>query len=124
MIITFHKVDLQKAREMTGSDLITAAYATEGFTCWITKFRSKWTARKADGTFIAEAHSLKQCKIYVRRTLGTNVLLDVIRENLKAGLSPYEGLASHEIGRANRALMMGINDEAFPSQEEWSTIVD
>jgi len=48
----------------------------------------------------------------------------VIAENRKSGRSTYQGLDSSEIGEYNRALMFGDNDEAFPSQEEWSNIVD
>ena len=36
----------------------------------------------------------------------------------------FDGLTSDEIARRNRVLMFGDNDEAFPSQEEWSSIVD
>lgn len=36
----------------------------------------------------------------------------------------YAGLRSSEIAAYNRRLMFGENDEAFPSQEEWSKIVD
>jgi hypothetical protein len=42
----------------------------------------------------------------------------------QAELQEAETLSSAEIGRRNRALMFGENDEAFPSQEEWSRIVD
>lgn len=36
----------------------------------------------------------------------------------------FEGLTSSEIAARNRLVMFGPNDEAFPSQEEWSRIVD
>jgi hypothetical protein len=36
----------------------------------------------------------------------------------------YEGLRSSEIARYSGYLMFGENDQAFPSQEEWSRIVD
>lgn len=48
----------------------------------------------------------------------------LVRDNAIAGRERYLGLASSEIGQYNRALMFGDNDEAFPSQEEWSRIVD
>lgn len=48
----------------------------------------------------------------------------IISDNLKAGRGMYEGLESSEIAQYNRYLMFGENDEAFPSQEEWSMIVD
>lgn len=38
--------------------------------------------------------------------------------------SSYEGLTSEEIAKWNRYVMFGPNDRAFPSQEEWSAIVD
>lgn len=44
--------------------------------------------------------------------------------NRQAGRDTYEGLTASEIGDYNRALMFGDNDEAFPSQEEWSRVVD
>ncbi len=44
------------------------------------------------------------------------------RQDPNAGT--YDGLESDEIGRYSRLLMFGENDEAFPSQEEWSAIVD
>jgi hypothetical protein len=47
-----------------------------------------------------------------------------IAANRKAGRDIYAGLDSSEIGQYNRALMFGDNDEAFPSQSEWSRIVD
>ena len=36
----------------------------------------------------------------------------------------YDGLTSAEIASYNLRLMFGENDEAFPSAEEWSRIVD
>lgn len=36
----------------------------------------------------------------------------------------FEGLRSSEIATYSGALMFGENDEAFPSQEDWSRIVD
>lgn len=51
-------------------------------------------------------------------------LKDRIRANTLAGRDTYEGLTSAEIGEHSRAIMFGDNDEAFPSQEEWSRVVD
>jgi hypothetical protein len=49
----------------------------------------------------------------------------IILENGRCNApSPYQGLTSSEIAHYNRRLMFGANDEAFPSQEEWSRIVD
>lgn len=36
----------------------------------------------------------------------------------------FDGLESSEIAEWHRVMMFGENDEAFPSQEEWSCIVD
>lgn len=36
----------------------------------------------------------------------------------------FEGFSTAEIAEWNRRLMFGENDEGFPSQEEWSAIVD
>ncbi len=47
-----------------------------------------------------------------------------VKQNYVKGLQPYTGLTSSEIGDYNRSLMFGDNDEAFPSQEEWSRTVD
>jgi hypothetical protein len=47
-----------------------------------------------------------------------------VRENSPAGRSPFEGLASHEIGEYNRAIMLGDNNEAWPGDAAWSRIVD
>ncbi len=38
--------------------------------------------------------------------------------------STYDGFTSEEIAAYSRRLMFGANDEAFPSEEEWSAIVD
>ena len=51
-------------------------------------------------------------------------LKDKVRANQLAGRDTYEGLTSAEIGEHSRALMFGDNDEAFPSPEEWSSVVD
>jgi len=48
----------------------------------------------------------------------------IISSNLQAKLRQFEGLASDEIGRYNRSIMFGEADEAFPSDAEWSLIVD
>ncbi len=44
--------------------------------------------------------------------------------NKQAGRGSFDGMESSEIAEYNRAIMFGDNDEAFPSQEEWSRIVD
>lgn len=49
---------------------------------------------------------------------------NVIAENCREGREQFAGLTSAEIGRRNRALMFGDNDEAFPDDAEWSAIVD
>jgi hypothetical protein len=36
----------------------------------------------------------------------------------------FDGFATEEIAEWHRRMMFGENDEAFPSQEEWSAIVD
>lgn len=51
-------------------------------------------------------------------------LLKLRQENLNSGLPAFEGMDSSEIGSINRYFMFGEKDEAFPSQEEWSCIVD
>ncbi len=48
----------------------------------------------------------------------------IIAENREAGRDTYAGLQSHEVGEHSRAIMFGENDENFPSQDEWSRIVD
>ncbi len=49
---------------------------------------------------------------------------EVVKANREAGRETFAGLESWEIGMYNGAIMFGDNDEAFPSQEEWSRIVD
>jgi hypothetical protein len=49
---------------------------------------------------------------------------EVVKANREAGRETYAGLESWEIGMHNRAVMFGDDDEAFPSPEEWSRIVD
>ena len=36
----------------------------------------------------------------------------------------YKGLSSAEIGVHSRYVMFGENDESFPDESEWSSIVD
>lgn len=49
----------------------------------------------------------------------------IIRENSRLNTpSTYEGLTTAEIAKRNRHLMFGALDEAFPSEAEWSRIVD
>jgi hypothetical protein len=38
--------------------------------------------------------------------------------------SLYDGFTTEEISEWSRRLMFGENDEAFPSEEDWSAIVD
>ena len=52
------------------------------------------------------------------------ILRAAVEENREAGRECYDGLSSAQIGRLNRAAMFGDNDEAFPSDDEWSRIVD
>jgi hypothetical protein len=56
--------------------------------------------------------------------MNLEAIRNTINENRAAGREQYDGLSSAEIGRYNRALMFGDNDEAFPSDSEWSAIVD
>jgi hypothetical protein len=44
--------------------------------------------------------------------------------NLAAGRYSYEGFTSDEHAALSRHTMFGDDDIAFPSQEEWSRIVD
>jgi len=57
-------------------------------------------------------------------SLNLMFLRDVVAANNEAGRNSYDGLSSAQIGRLNRAAMFGDNDEAFPSDDEWSRIVD
>jgi hypothetical protein len=36
----------------------------------------------------------------------------------------FDGFTTDEIAFYNRAMMFGLNDEAFPAADEWSRIVD
>jgi hypothetical protein len=47
-----------------------------------------------------------------------------IRANYVNRREPYHGLSREEISKHNRECMFGPNDEAFPSREERSRIVD
>lgn len=47
-----------------------------------------------------------------------------IAANRAADRPTYHGLDSSDVGEYNRALMFGDEDEAFPSTEEWSRVVD
>ena len=49
---------------------------------------------------------------------------EIVRSNQIAQRNTYNGLESSEVGKYNRSLMFGDNDEAFPDQETWSRIVD
>jgi len=44
--------------------------------------------------------------------------------NAQAGRHIYDGWTTAEISAYNRRLMFGEDDCAFPSQEEWSRVVD
>jgi len=48
----------------------------------------------------------------------------IIAANNASRRGTFDGLRTSEISEYNRRLMFGENDEAFPSQEEWSRIVD
>jgi hypothetical protein len=56
--------------------------------------------------------------------LSVSEIESVIESNYKQGKDQYEGLSSAEIGKHSRAIMFGENDEAYPSDSEWSRIVD
>lgn len=56
--------------------------------------------------------------------LDLNIIRNTIDENQQAGRETFSGLSSAEIGRYNRAIMFGDNDEAFPEQAEWSAWTD
>lgn len=47
-----------------------------------------------------------------------------LRNSQDPARATYEGFTSSEIAAWNRRLMFGANDEAFPSAETWSRIVD
>ena len=48
----------------------------------------------------------------------------IVDANREAGREMFAGLTSAEIGERNRAIMFGDDDEAFPSDAEWSAWVD
>ena len=48
----------------------------------------------------------------------------VIADNREAGNYLFDNLESCEIGKYNAWLMFGDDDEAFPSQSDWSQIID
>jgi hypothetical protein len=54
----------------------------------------------------------------------SNEVEDIIAANHQARRYSFEGLTTAEIAERSRRIMFGDNDEAFPSQEEWSRIVD
>ena len=56
--------------------------------------------------------------------MDQQTIIAIVNANIAAGLDRYDGLTSSEIGTYSRFLMFGENDEAFPSEEEWSMIVD
>jgi len=49
---------------------------------------------------------------------------EVIAANREAGVYLFDNLQSSEIGQYSGWLMHGDDEEAFPSQDEWSMIVD
>jgi hypothetical protein len=49
---------------------------------------------------------------------------EVIAANREAGVYLFDNLESSEIGQYSGWLMFGDDEEAFPSQEEWSMIAD
>ena len=49
---------------------------------------------------------------------------EVIAANREAGVYLFDNLESSEIGQYSGWLMFGDDEEAFPSQEEWSMITD
>lgn len=67
-----------------------------------------------DGKMETKMKTLAQ----IKEIIATN------RENREAGAYTYDNLDSSEIGKYNGWLMHGDDDEAFPSQSEWSMIVD
>jgi hypothetical protein len=48
----------------------------------------------------------------------------IIQANRQSDAETYAGLDSAEIGKYNGRLMFGDDDQAFPSESEWSQIVD
>jgi hypothetical protein len=54
----------------------------------------------------------------------SNEVEDIIAANHQARRYSFEGWTTAEIAERSRRIMFGDNDEAFPSQEEWSRIVD
>lgn len=56
--------------------------------------------------------------------MTTQEVIDHVRANQLAGRDMYDGLDSSDIGEYNRYLMFGLDDEAFPDADEWSSIVD
>jgi hypothetical protein len=49
---------------------------------------------------------------------------EIIAANRKAGTYTFENLESSEIGQYSGWLMFGDDDQARPSDSEWSMIVD
>lgn len=68
---------------------------------------------------MAKLQSLPQSKAE-RMKLARSMYL----ANVQAGKSAYDGWPQDLISEYNRALMFGMDDEAFPSQEEWSRVTD
>ena len=72
----------------------------------------------------AEAVSRKAGVAIMSATMDTIEESYMNAETVAEGAAALKALSSAEIGRRNRALMFGENDEAFPSDDEWSSIVD
>jgi hypothetical protein len=67
---------------------------------------------------------LKPMKNAATADRSHEVVSNIIDANNAARRGSYDGLKTSEIAEYNRRLMFGENNEAFPSQEEWSRIVD
>ena len=48
----------------------------------------------------------------------------LVGKNTAAGRPPFDGLNTDEIAAFHSSMMFGVNDEARPSDAEWSMIVD
>lgn len=87
---------------------------------------SGWTIRWSNGTVGCGRPpfaTYEEAEAFVNR-YELRQIRYAIEDNRAAGRESYAGLSSSQIGRYNRALMFGDNDEAFPSEAEWSRTVD
>ena len=48
----------------------------------------------------------------------------IIKRNHDVGHPTFHGLTTSEISKRNRVMMFGVDEEAFPTQEEWRSWVD